>query len=194
MKLVGWGNTQTAKMNSSEPSGFQLEVLASSKLTTATRQLINILCSRAFEEEWQLEAMGKGWHVLGWLDGQLVTHGMWITRWLQVADGPLLRTAYVEGVVTEFAFRNGGLATAVMQRIAYEIEEYELGGLSPFSVAYYQRLGWEQWRGPLFIRTERGLLATPEEDECVMILRLPQTPPLNLDAPLSAEWRAGELW
>jgi hypothetical protein len=28
----------------------------------------------------------------------------------------------------------------------------------------------------------------------VMILRLPCTPPLDLDAPLSAEWREGELW
>ena len=35
----------------------------------------------------------------------------------------------------------------------------------------------------------------PTPDETVMILRLPRTPPdLDLDAPLSAEWRRGELW
>jgi hypothetical protein len=28
----------------------------------------------------------------------------------------------------------------------------------------------------------------------VMILRLPRTPPLDLDAPLSIEWREGDLW
>jgi aminoglycoside 2'-N-acetyltransferase I len=179
----------------SQKTPFHLDLLASTELTAATRQEINGLCSRAFEEAWQLEAMGESQHILGWLDGQLVTHGMWVTRWLQVGDDPLLHTAYVEGVVTELAYRNRGLATAVMQRIAHEIKDYELGGLSPFSVAYYKRLGWEKWRGPLFIRSETGLIKTPTmEGECVMILRLPQTPPLNLDAPLSAEWRPGELW
>jgi len=53
-------------------------------------------------------------------------------------------------------------------------------------------MGWQSWRGPLAIRTEAGLLATP--GEAVMILRLPHTPPLALDGPLSAEWRIGELW
>jgi aminoglycoside 2'-N-acetyltransferase I len=80
-----------------------------------------------------------------------------------------------------------------MKRLAQEIRAYDLGGLSPFSVAYYARLGWELWRGPLFIRTDDGLLPTLEAED-VMILRLPNTPDLDLDAPLSAEWREGELW
>jgi hypothetical protein len=70
---------------------------------------------------------------------------------------------------------------------------FDLGGLSPFSVDYYARLGWERWRGPLAIRSETGLQPSPS-DECAMILRLPKTPALNLDAQLSAEWRRGELW
>ena len=36
------------------------------------------------------------------------------------------------------------------------------------------------------------MTATP--DDRVMVKLLPETPPLNLDDPLSAEWRAGELW
>jgi hypothetical protein len=31
-------------------------------------------------------------------------------------------------------------------------------------------------------------------DERVMILSLPQTPSLDLDLPLSVEWREGEVW
>lgn len=54
------------------------------------------------------------------------------------------------------------------------------------------RLGWETWRGPLFIRTADGLLPTPDED--VMIRRLPRTPALDVTQSLSAEWRQGELW
>jgi len=45
----------------------------------------------------------------------------------------------------------------------------------------------------LFIRTENGLLPSPADEE-VMILRLSKTPYLDLSAPLSAEWREGELW
>ena len=38
-----------------------------------------------------------------------------------------------------------------------------------------------------------GLTATPEER--IMIMRLPDSPELDLDLPLSVEWRpGGELW
>jgi aminoglycoside 2'-N-acetyltransferase I len=74
-----------------------------------------------------------------------------------------------------------------------EIQDYELAALSPFNVAYYERLGWELWRGPLFIRKEEDLMPSLDDEE-VMIFRLLRTPVLDLNAPLSAEWREGELW
>ena len=81
-----------------------------------------------------------------------------------------------------------------MRRLQAEIIDYDLGGLSenPDFRFWYQRLGWESWRGQLLIRTEQGLLPTPGE-HC-MILRLPKTPALDLGSSLSAEWRTGELW
>ena len=42
------------------------------------------------------------------------------------------------------------------------------------------------------IRTATTLLPTPGEQP--MILRTAQTPPLDLDALLTAEWRIGGLW
>jgi aminoglycoside 2'-N-acetyltransferase I len=60
-------------------------------------------------------------------------------------------------------------------------------------VAYYERLGWELWRGPLYVRAEAGLLRSPNDGE-VMILRLPKTPDLDFDRSLSIEWREGEVW
>jgi aminoglycoside 2'-N-acetyltransferase I len=79
-----------------------------------------------------------------------------------------------------------------MQHLAKAITDFELGALSPAELGLYTRTGWELWRGPLFIRMAEGLLSTPKDR--VMILRLPQTPPLDLNAPLSAEWRDGDLW
>jgi aminoglycoside 2'-N-acetyltransferase I len=107
-----------------------------------------------------------------------------VTRWLQPGDGPRLRTAYVEMVATEPGFQRRGFATAV--------HDFDLGGLCPAAPGLYARLGWVFWRGPLSIRTPEGLAPTPEER--IMILRLPKTPALDLDLPLSAEWRQGEVW
>jgi aminoglycoside 2'-N-acetyltransferase I len=174
---------------------LQLEVVSNDLLSPQTRSEVVALCTRAFEENYSplLAPLHGAVHVLGRLGPKLVTHALWVTRWLQAGTKPIMRTAYVEAVATEQAYRRRGFATAVMKRLAQEIRAYDLGGLSPFSVAYYARLGWELWRGPLFIRTDDGLLPTLEAED-VMILRLPNTPDLDLDAPLSAEWREGELW
>ena len=80
----------------------------------------------------------------------------------------------------------------LMRRLASAIQEFPLGGLCPAEPPLYERLGWVFWQGPLFIRTDNGLLSTP--DDKIMILSLPQTPALDLTLPLSAEWREGELW
>ena len=117
---------------------------------------------------------------------------MWVNRRLQIGTNPVMPTAYIEMVATEKTYSSRGLAAAIMKRVADEIQDFDLSALSPFSVAYYERLDWQLWPGPLFIRTDSGVIPTPREE--VMILRLPRTPNLNINDPLSAEWREGELW
>jgi aminoglycoside 2'-N-acetyltransferase I len=176
-------------------SALRIEVIKGKDLSSDDQKAIFAFCSRAFEEELEalLSTFVSPTHVLGYQAGMIVSHALWVTRWLRADKGPLMRTAYVEAVATEKAFRRLGCAAAIMKRVEEEIQGYELGGLSPFSVAYYERLGWELWRGPLYIRTEKGLVPTPG-DEKVMILRLPKTPALNVNVSLSAEWREGKLW
>lgn len=173
---------------------MEVALFSSENLEAPLREQVYALCERAYEEDLRplFAAYQPAEHLLGWLDGRLVSHLMWVRRWLQVGDGPLLRTAYIEMVATEPEFQRRGYAAALMRRAAEEIRDFDLGGLSPFSVEYYSRLGWELWRGPLAVRTPRGLRPTPDEE--VMILRLPNTPPLDLEAQLSAEWREGEVW
>ena len=130
-------------------------------------------------------------HVLGYLGESIVSHAMWVTRWLRPGDGPYLCTAYVEMVATEPNFQRRGFATAVMQRLAEAISDFELGGLCPAEPELYAKLGWVFWRGPLFIRTPGGMIPTP--DEKVMIFQLLKTPVLDLDLPLSAEWCEGKF-
>jgi hypothetical protein len=81
-----------------------------------------------------------------------------------------------------------------MQRVAEEIQQYELGGLSPAKrhIGFYKRLGWKMWEGPTAIRTSDGVMETPEEQ--IMILPTARTPALKTSVGLTAEWREGELW
>jgi hypothetical protein len=171
-----------------------LEVVRAEALTAERRAAVHAMCQRAFDEDLTaaFAALPDATHVLGSLGPDLVSHAMWVTRWLQPGDGPRLRTAYVELVATEPGLQRRGLGAAVMRRLAGEITGFDLGALSPAEPEFYARLGWAFWRGPLFIRTADGLQPTP--DEQVMIMRLPATPALDLDLPLSAEWREGELW
>jgi aminoglycoside 2'-N-acetyltransferase I len=172
-----------------------IEVIDSKSILESTLSAIRHLCTEAYAEDFSnaFELLGPGVHVIGRLDGRIVSHAMWVNRLLQPGMSALLNTAYVEAVATSPAFQRRGFGTEVMRHLANEIYDYDLAALSPSDERFYARLGWEAWRGPLFIRTSAGLEAT--SDEGVMILRLAKTPAgLDLDAPLTAEWRPGELW
>lgn len=195
-----------------------LQILAADDITPPLLAAIRRLCAQAYPGEnlqplW--DAYRPDWYALALMDGAPVSHAMVVTRWLQAGNGPLLRTAYIELVATLPAFQGQGIATALMERLAQAIAAagYDLTALCPADTQLYRRLRWEYWRGPLSIRPPNAAdrqdmtapgqndgdaapaspLPTPEER--VMILRLPSTPPLDLDLPLSAEWRpGGELW
>lgn len=172
-----------------------IRVVPGRTLSAAERHTLVELCNRAYGENLQtlFDTFVDPTHILGTVGGRLVSHAMWVTRYLQPGTLPLLRTAYVEMVATAEAYRNRGHASALMRRFADEVRDYDLAALCPSSPGYYARLGWELWRGPLFIRTPEGPVRSPEDEE-IMILRLPKTPDLDLTGPLSAEWREGELW
>ena len=173
---------------------LRVEVVHADQLTSPQRAEIHALCNRAYNADLEplFQTFTGATHVIGWWDSAIVSHAMWVTRWLQPGNQPLLRTAYVEMVATEPRFQRRGFATAVMRRLASAITDFDVGGLCPAEPMLYENLGWAFWQGPLFIRTQDGLISTPEES--IMILQLPKTPLLDLTLPLSAEWREGELW
>jgi aminoglycoside 2'-N-acetyltransferase I len=104
-----------------------------------------------------------------------------------------MKTAFVDAVSTLPAAQGQGFSSATMRRLAVEIGDYEIGCLQTDLVGFYERMGWEFWRGPLAGRGEHGLIPTPEQ-RGVMVLRLPQTPPLDLDMPLSIEEQRDRIW
>lgn len=164
-------------------------------LSQAEQAEVIRLCTEAYEEDFSdfFQIMPGTTHLLGRVDGQLVSHLAWVTRWLQPAGARLLETAYIEAVATVPAHQGKGYASLLLREAAARIQAYDLGALSPSDAGFYARLGWVMWRGPLGIRTAEGIELTPPDEE-VMVMRLTKTPELNFDALLTAEWRAGERW
>jgi aminoglycoside 2'-N-acetyltransferase I len=144
------------------------------------------------DDDWT-SAIG-GTHFLVEIDGVIVSHASVVERVLQTGGRELL-TGYVEAVATAPQHRRRGYATQVMQAVGSLIDDrYELGALGTGLSGFYERFGWEVWRGPTSVRTERGLIETPGEDGLVMIRRTPTTPALDLDTPISCDWRPGDVW
>ncbi len=183
---------------------LRLVVCATADLSAEDKRVITALCSRAFQEDFSslFTYITDCAHVLAYLDGEhssdaaaggeLVGHASWSTRWLQPAGHPPLRTAYVDAVATDPTYWGCGIGRAVMTQFAAETQDYALGGLSTSVAGFYARLGWERWHGPTAVRAKHGLEYTP--DECVMILRTPFSPALDLDELLTVEPRDGQPW
>ena len=135
-----------------------------------------------------------GLHFLAFHEGQLASHALVTTRWLQPEGGVLLRTAYVDAVATSPAYQGQGYGSALMRHLASTVDpEYQIACLETDREGFYERLGWQTWRGPLAGRSEQGLVPTPEQTG-IMVLRLSRTPALDLHSTLTIECQPGRIW
>ena len=176
-----------------------LRTVATAELTAGELAALRGMVVEAFggrfdEHDWE-HTLG-GVHVLVVEDGGPLAHGAVVPRTL-VAGGRAWRTGYVEGVATRADRRGVGLATAVMREVGRVIRDgYELGALADGTriPGFYQRLGWETWRGPTFVAGAGGPVRTAEEDGGILVLRTPATAGLEVTGPLVCDWRAGDVW
>jgi aminoglycoside 2'-N-acetyltransferase I len=151
-------------------------------LDAFTRDAIIEVCVAAHQEEdfrnlFKYVSSG-GLHFLAYHHDNLVSHAGVTTRWLQPEGFPILKTAYIDAVATLPNYQGQGYGSAVMRQLASEIDgEYVIACLETDREAFYKRLGWQTWKGPLAGRGENGLITTPDQHG-IMILRLSQTPEL----------------
>lgn len=175
-----------------------VRVRRTSDLDGATRSAIRRLLDAAFggdfsEDDWA-HALGGTHALIASVEG-IVAHASVVPRTLD-AGGRLLRAGYVEAVGVLPVLHGTGLGTAVVRAIGEIIAGgFELGALSTGEWHFYERLGWERWRGPTWVRHADGRVErTRDDDDSLMILRTPASPPLDLSAPLTCEARPGEVW
>jgi aminoglycoside 2'-N-acetyltransferase I len=144
------------------------------------------------EEDWE-HATG-GLHFLLEEDGAIVAHASVVERELHT-NGHRLGTGYVEAVATDPLNQRKGHGTTVIREVTRYIDRtFRLGALDTGRPEFYERLGWVMWSGPTFVRTDEGLVRTEEEDGQVLVRLTPTSSELDLSAPISCEWRPGDVW
>ena len=172
-------------------------VARTAELDTATMGELDRLCAAAFDEPWDgyWQRIGPAVHVLVRDGGVLVAHACHVERDL-LAGALDLRAAYVEAVAVDPQRQGSGLGSVAMRRLGELIvAAHPLGALATGSNAFYQRLGWETWRGEIWLAEHGGRHRMPEQEGDVMVLRTPSTPPsLDLAAPLLGWARAADPW
>jgi hypothetical protein len=173
---------------------LRIEHLATRYLPQSSTRALVALCDAAFNENSAayFRDIGPGEHLLGWDNETLATHLMWVPRTLVV--GRLsLRTAYIEQVATAGSHGRRGYASQLLGMLPPLLASYDIAALSPATESLYLRLGWQYWEGPLSHRKDGE--GVPDPEERVMVLPLPRTPTaLDRKAPLSIEWRPGDVW
>ena len=165
-------------------------------LLSAARDLVFGAFDDGFtEDDWAHTAGGV--RVIALDGGVPVGHAAVVPRVLHVAGRPV-RTGYVEGVATAVASQGQGIGSLVMQAVGDVIRaDHEMGALSTGRHTFYERLGWERWLGPTFVRDAVDLVGerrTPDEDDGVMVLRHGPSAGIELTAAISCEARSGDDW
>jgi aminoglycoside 2'-N-acetyltransferase I len=143
-------------------------------------------------EDWD-HAFG-GVHFILQEGGVIVAHASVVERELHT-NGHRLASGYVEAVATLPDHQGRGHGSATMGEVnEYVDQSFQLGALGTGRLTFYQRLGWIVWTGPTFVRSDAGLVRTAEEDGQVLVRLTPTSPELDLSAPISCDWRTGDVW
>ena len=123
----------------------------------------------------------------------LVAHAAVVPRPIWI-DGHEHSVGYVEAVATAVAFQGSGLRHGRDAGDRRDTRRSEpIGVLSTDAWHFYERLGWQRWRGPTAVRLGSGeTVRTPDEDAGIMVR--PQMTRLDLGDPIQCAERTGDDW
>jgi aminoglycoside 2'-N-acetyltransferase I len=166
---------------------------AEPELLASVRRLLDEAFMGEFsDEDWE-HTLG-GVHAVVTEKGRPIAHAAVVPRTLEVGGRPM-RTGYVEGVATALGRHGEGLGTVVMTGVMEELRaRFDLGALSTERPGFYERLGWERWEGPTFVRDRGAMERTEDEDNGILVLRFGPSRRVDLGAPIVCKARSGDDW
>lgn len=159
---------------------------------TTIRKLLDGAYPHGFSDTDWANALG-GVHALAFDGDVLVGHAALVLRRL-LLDGRVLRTGYIEAMGVREDQSRRGIAGTLMAPLEALLRGYELGALCAASAAVplYTGRGWIAWEGPTYVLSPSGILRTADEDGGIYVF--PGEVPLDLAAPLTCDWREGDVW
>jgi len=159
----------------------------------ALRDLWDLAFDGDFDETDAAHAFG-GVHALVRSGSTVLSHACLVPRSLSVGDS-VWRCGYVEGVATLPEHQGRGLGSQTMQALDPVLRrDYDMGALSTGAHRFYERLGWERWRGPSYVLRNGERLRTEDEDDGLMVLRFGPSADLDRTLPIACEDRPGDAW
>ena len=177
---------------------MEVLVVNSEHLDEADRLALRTLWDRAFGDRFSdddAEHAYGGVHVMVRDDDRLVGHASAVPRRIGFGDRPWLTLGYVEAVATDPEHRGQGVGRRTMERLHDEIRSrWPVALLSTGrATGFYERLGWERWRGPSYTRTATGVVPDGEHGG-LMILRCDPSVVPDLSTAVTCEDRPGDAW
>jgi aminoglycoside 2'-N-acetyltransferase I len=166
--------------------------LDANTLTAARTLLDHVFGADMSDDDWD-HALG-GLHALMWEGGAMIGHASLVQRRL-IYQGRALRTGYVESVAVRPDRRRRGVGAAMMRELERVIgAAYDLGalGATEDGAALYRSRGWRQWEGETWALAPSGPIRTEAVDGDVYVYEVGLT--LDVRAPLTCDWRDGDLW
>lgn len=180
----------------------KVQVLTTDEVPAALLAEIRALMDAAFGDDPEEAFTDDDWgHTIGGRhvvvldhDGALLAHAAVVERTIWVDDRPF-RTGYLEGVATRPGREGEGHGSRAVGRANLLVhEDFELGVLGTGRHSFYERLGWNRWRGPSFVRGPDGPRRTEEDDDGLMVLPFGESQAVPLTATIACDARPGDDW
>jgi aminoglycoside 2'-N-acetyltransferase I len=184
-------------VSSTVPAGTSTVVLPTAELAPAVQAEVRALLDAAFEgefgdDDWA-HSLG-GWHVVRRVGDLLVAHASVVPRPIVTAERTW-RAGYVEAVATAPAAQRAGNGSAVLREVAGIVRDrFEIGVLSTGRWSFYERAGWERWRGTTWVRGPEGRARSADDDDGIMVLRTGESAAVDLSREITCDDRAGDPW
>ncbi|MET7477439.1 GNAT family N-acetyltransferase [Streptomyces sp. NPDC005648] len=167
------------------------EELSEKELHELRKMLVEVFGARYDDNAWD-HCLG-GIHYLLRYGDKLVAHGALVPRYMRQGDR-VLRGMYGESMATLDDWCHRGFGSTIVAMATAEIRlNYDIGVFAASKYSFYERLGWDKWRGQTFVETEHGIEARGPDRGAVMF-RLPRHSTVDPDGDLITNLRSGDPW